>query len=761
MSRPRLSVVLTLGLVVAAAGTACAAELAQPEPGELGRHVNPFIGTGGVVYLSGFVSPAASVPLGMVRLGPDTQDAGGKRANNSSGYYYGDPRIHGFSHTRLSGTGAVDGGHFLVVPANGSLKMKSRRSGLNAALDHEQEKAFPGYYAIGLPKQKINVELTATRRVGVHRYAFAGDDPHVRIHVTNALGKGRAAEGEVRVLPDTQEVEGTARTFGSFSGRYGGLKAYFVARFSRPVASFATWSGDELTSGRSEATGNDVGVDLAFAPEDKPVEVRLGMSYVSIENARENLDAEAAGKSFEEIVEAAKKEWEEVLSRVRVEGGTESERTIFYTAMYHSFIMPTSFNDVDGDYLGFDKQIHKAEGFTYYTDMSLWDTFRTTHPLYTIIAPDEQRDMVVSLVEMAKQGGYLPRWPSGGGYTNSMLGTPADCVIAETYLKGITDFDVETAYEAMRRTALAPTPQGAPFSGREGVDSYLKLGYCAADQMEEAVGRTLEFCWSDYAIAQLAAALGKKEDAALFDEHARFYKNLWNPETQYFHPRNADGSFTTAFDPLLLTYLDFSGQYTNDYVEGSALQWRWCVPHDPEGLVELFGSREHFVEELEKFFANSVPAVGKNPNAYYWHGNQPDLHAAYLFNAAGRPDLTQKWVRWILAKKYGDGPDGLDGNDDGGTLSAWYVLSSLGIYPVAGTDRYDLGSPLWPRAEVKIGDETLTVVADNAGPENVYVRRVTLNGQELSRTWIKHAEIAPGGELRFEMSAEPAAAAAQ
>ena len=435
-------------------------------------------------------------------------------------------------------------------------------------------------------------------------------------------------------------------------------------------------------------------------------------------------------------------------------GGTDKQQTIFYTALYHSLLMPTVFNDVNGDYLGFDGQVHRAAGFRFYTDMSLWDTFRTTHPLFTLIAPAEQRDMMVSLTEMAKQGGYLPRWPSGNGYTNSMFGTPADIVVAEAYLKGIRDFDVEAAYQAMRKTALGPT-RNSRFSGRAGIEDYLKFHYCPSDRMRQSVARTLEYCYADHAIARLAEALGHREDAALFDAHAQYYRNLWNPKTQYFQPRDSHGEFFADFRPELLTYLDLTGKYTSAYVEGSALQWRWAVPFDAPGLVSLFKSPAYFVEELEQFFAKSIPAVGALPNAYYWHGNQPDLYAAFLFNAAGRPDLTQKWVRWILETKYGDRENGLDGNDDGGCLSAWYVFASIGLFPTAGTDRYEIASPLWQRAEINVGSQRLSIVADNFARDHLYVQKVLLNGTPLNRRWLRHDEIARGGVLRFEMGPKP------
>ena len=499
-------------------------------------------------------------------------------------------------------------------------------------------------------------------------------------------------------------------------------------------------------------------MDLGFAAATQPqvVTLKLAISHVSIENARANLDAEAGAKDFDALLAEAQRTWEDKLSLIKLQGGTEQQKTIFYTALFRVFQMPTVFNDANGEYLGFDRKVHSAAGFQYFTDLSIWDTFRIVHPLYTLIAPKDQRDMVRSLVKMLEQGGWLPRWPSGHGYSNSMLGTPADVVIADTYLKGIRDFDVEQAYQAMRRTALAPTPPEAAFSGRQGVASYLQYGYCPAGLVERSVSRTLEFAWADDAIARLAEALGHSEDATRFREHARFYRNLWNPKTQYFQPRDAQGKFVEPFKPLLLTYLDRGDKFTKDYVEGSALQWRWAVPFDAAGLISLFKSRDYFVAELNRFFAQADPAMGTwSPGPYYWHGNEPDLPAAYLFNEAGRPDLTQKWSRWILDHKYGVGNDGLDGNDDAGTLSAWYVFSSLGLYPIAGSDKYQLGAPLFAKAEVKLKNHPLVIVAENHAPDHRYVQQVWLNDTRLDRTWLRHAEIESGGVLRFAMGAEP------
>ncbi len=732
----------------------------QPQPGERGQWMDPFLGTGGYPWMCGNNFPGAMSPFGMVRLGPETTSlVFGRRALNTSGYFYGDEQLLGFSHTRLNGTGATDGGHFLVLPSVESVSLKHRGSGPSETFSHRDERAFPGYYAVRLPNPGILAELTATRRVGVHRYTFeAGRTPHLILDVANALGGRRSTLAKVRVLPEGRELEGSVHTFGSFAGRYGGLTVHFVARCNRVFAGFSTWSDGRLVQNQAEAGGDTAGVQLRFAPSPLPqtLELQVAISHVDLASARGNLEAEMSGRDFDAALALAQAAWEERLGSIRLEGGTEAQRRIFHTALGRVFQMPTLFSDADGRYVGLDHRVHRAEGFHYYTDLSLWDTFRTVHPLLCLIAPDEQRDICRSLVRMSQDGGWLPRWPSGHGYANSMFGTPADIVIADSWLRGVRDFDVERAYQAMLRTALAPTPPGAAFSGRAGIDDYLQYGYCPTDRVDRSVARTLEYAWADHSIALLAESLGHADDAQRFRDRGQSYRKLWNPETQHFQPRDTAGRFPVPFKPLLLTYLDREGKLTRDYVEGSARQWRWCAPHDAPGLISLFPSAEAFVSELDDFFRQSDRSLGDwTPGSHYWHGNQPDLHAAYLFNDAGRPDLTQKWVRWILENKYGTGYAGLDGNDDGGTLSAWYVLSALGLYPVAGSDRYQLGSPLFARAEVRLKDQPLVILAENQAPGNVYVRSVSLRGVPLDRRWIKHSEIVSGGVLKFEMAAEP------
>lgn len=734
------------------------------EPAKYGKLVNNFIGTGGFpAWVCGMNFPGATVPFGMVRLSPETISPfpdnnlliPQKKALNTSGYYYGDNQMLGFSHTRLAGTGATDGGHFLFTPTTSLMSGIDYQKDYYHHFSHADETAFPGYYSVRFQEGNIFSELTATKRTGLHRYTFEKKaNKSILIKLSNSTGDRRVKNANVTIYPDRNLIEGSVRTFGTFAGRYKGQKIYFIAKFDQNFSSFGIWDGAKFTKNSKIAKSDNLIVNLNF--NEPLINVKVGISYVSIENAKLNLEIEVANQSFDEIVEKAKQSWENKLSLIKINGGSKEELQIFYSALYRSFQMPTLYNDVNGNYIGFDNQIHRASGFNYYTDLSLWDTFRTIHPLFNLIAKDEQRDMMASLVQMAKQGGSLPRWPSGNGYTGSMLGSPADMTITEAYLKGIRDFDVGFAYQTMKAVALGPTKKGSQASGRRGIEGYLKYGYCPDELGDKSVAKTLEYAWADYSISLLAKELGYEDDYVFFTKQSKNYKNVWNPKTQYFQSRRMDGSFVEKFNPLQLTYTDWDEEYTRGYVEGSALQWRWAVPFDPEGLISLFKSKEYFVKELNDFFELSKPQLATwIPDNYYWHGNEPDIHAVYLFNDAGRPDLTQKWVRWILKNKYEDDYVGIDGNDDAGTLSAWYIFSSLGIYPIAGTDIYQLGSPLFKSAEIDMGDDTLKIITDNYSKENIYVKEVFLNDKPLARRWIKHDEIANGGVLKFVMSKKP------
>ena len=717
-------------------------EMPAVSSGEYGQYVDPFIGTGGIPWTCAMLSPAATVPFGSVRLGPDTCFVGGAYLikMNTSGYYYEHGHIKGFSHSRLSGTGAEDYCNFRVTPAIGDNKPAVM------TYSHTKETASPGYYSVCLPSVGCLAELTADVHTGVHRYTFySSDDARLYIDVTSAAANKTSSDGYAKYNEKTGVITGGCVIDGQFSGRFDGLPAYFAAVADKPIKSCEI-----------KGSGTDCGIDINFGPlENESVELKIGISFVSEENAMLNLKEETDGLSFDEVRQNAAKEWEERLSSIKIDTDDEEIKTVFYTALYHSMIMPTDFTDVNGEYLGFDKKVGIAKGYTYRTDMSLWDSCRTTHPLYTLIAQDIQTDCLKSLVEMAEAGvGVIPRWPMGAGYTGSMQGDPANIVITESYLKGITDFDVEAAYEAMKNSS----DNAVEKDGRNYIELYNEYGYIPQDIApgDESVSRTLEYAWEDAALAALAKALGKTEEAKKYAEKSMYYKNVFNPETKYFQARNADGSFVWNFSPYITTFYDavMIKKFADCYCEGSARQWRWSAMHDIDGMIELFGSKKYFVSELDDFMKDaSISRAAVDPGGGYWGGNQHDIHTPYLFSNAGRPDLTQKWVRWTLKNRFSADINGLDGNDDGGTLSAWYVFSALGFYPLAGTENYWLGSPNINSAKVQLSNgKTLEIEAINQSDKNVYVKSVTLNGKELDGCYVTHSQLMNGGKLVFTMS---------
>jgi predicted alpha-1,2-mannosidase len=718
-------------------------KMPEVETKQYTQYVDPFIGTGGTPWTAGMLSPAATVPFGAVRLGPDTTFIGNSYLvkTNTSGYYYEHGHIKGFSHSRLSGTGAEDYQMFRITPAVGSKSVGA------IPYSHEYETAVPGYYGVYLKSIDCLAEMTADIHTGVHRYTFnSSDDARLFIDVTSTAGNYSATKGTVEV-DEKGIIKGSAILNGAFSRRQNGLPVYFVAIADKPIVSYDV-TGDE----------SNLGIDINFGNiKNQPVEIKVGISFVSTDNALENLIKETDKLTFDDVRDNAINNWEEALSVIDISTADEDIKTIFYTALYHSMIMPTNFTDVNGEYLGFDKKVHTADGYTYRTDMSLWDTARTTHSLYTLIAPDIQNDCLNSLVEMAKAGGALPRWPMGAGYSGSMIGDPANIVITESYLKGFTDFDVETAYEYMKKSSDSKTSK----AGRDYIDLYNEYGYVPNDltKGDKSVSRTIEYSWEDGAIATLAGALGYQEEADKYHQKSMYYKNVFNPRTQYFQARNSDGNFVNNFSPYITTFYDavMVEKFADCYCEGSARQWRWNALHDIDGMIGLFSSEEYFVSELEDFMEDaSISRAAIDPGHGFWIGNQHDIHTPYLFSNANRADLTQKWVRWTMDNRFSTDIDGLDGNDDGGTLSSWYVFSAMGFYPLTGTDKYWIGSPNVESATVRLGNERiLDIEVANQSKDNVYVSSVKLNGTELEGPYITHAQLMEGGKITFTMSNVP------
>ncbi len=719
-------------------------EMPEAETGTYTQYVDPYIGTGGMPWTCGMLSTAASVPFGLVRLGADTSFIGGAYVvkTNTSGYYYDHGHIEGFSHSRLSGTGAEDYEIFRVTPAIGNKKAGA------IPYSHNYETAVPGYYAVYLQALDCLAELTATEHAGVHRYTFGtSKDARLSLDVSSYAGNSRVEDSFAEYDAETGLITGGCELHAQFSGRYDGLPVYFAAKASKDIQNV-----------KIEGDATDLKVDINFGDiRNDAVELYVGISFVSTENALLNLETEVGDKTFDEVQADALEKWEDELSLIRITSPDNDIKTIFYTALYHSMIMPSDITDVNGEYLGFDKEVHVADGYTYRSDMSLWDTVRNTHALYTLIEEDIQKDCLNSLVEMAKAGGSLPRWPQGAGYTSSMFGDSANIMITESYLKGFTDFDVETAYEYMKLSSETKTRK----DGRDFIDEYNTYGYVPEDidHTKKSVSRTLEYAWEDAAIANLAAALGYEEDAAYYTEKSMNYKNTFNPDNKYFMARNSDGNFVTAFSPYVSSFIDeiLPVKLAKGFCEGSARQWRWSATHDIHGMIDLFGSEEYFVSELEAFMEDASPTMAFiDPGHGFWVGNQHDIHTPYLFSDAGRSDLTQKWVRWTLAERFSTTVEGLDGNDDGGTLSSWYVFSSMGFYPLAGTDRYWIGSPNVDSAEITLSNgNTLSVKAINQSAKNIYVKSVTLNGETITGNYLTHEQLTAGGELVFTMSATP------
>jgi len=718
--------------------------------------VDPRIGTAGPSKnINCF--PGAVLPWGMVAASPDTAPGTGSPtpANHAAGYLSEDDLIQGVSHTRLQGTSTPDLGSVLLMPAVGAVSSLIREDGYRSRYDRTSERAEPGYYAVTLERPGVRVELAASRRGAHHRYTFVtapvDGTGHVVLDLGHAMVNVPVLAAELRVQGDT--IEGFTLPSGRFSGpSRGGLRIFFSIRFDPAPSAVATWSGDAVDASTSRS-GARIGAVASFAANaGTQVQARVGISYVDVDGARRNREAELDARSFDATRQAASDAWERELHAVRFEGGTADQRTIMATALYHAFVVPSLVTDVDGRYHGYDDAIHTA-GFEYHTNFSMWDTYRTVHPLLSLVRRDQQRNLTRSLIQMARDGGYYPRWSMGHGYPNITAGSPADIVVAESFLRGVDGFDAGEALDLMLKEIDHPLPAGHPHSGREGLAHYLAHGYVPVGTQVPGVGarvvvRTLEYNIADAAIAALARALGRGADADRATQWAHSYTTLWDPDTAVFRGRRADGSWVAPFDAF-----NDSGDL---YYGANALQYSWMVPHDPLGLLALHGSAPAMVGRLTTFFEEAARAFAEGrPSRYYTHENEPDLHAMYLFLAAGRPDLTQRWVEWASRQFYSTARDGLPGNEDAGTLSAWYVLSALGLYPVTSTSVWLIGRPAFPRVSLTVASGTLVIDAPGAGPGRPYVHGVTFNGVPLDHPWIQHADLARGGVLHFDMGDTP------
>jgi predicted alpha-1,2-mannosidase len=626
-------------------------------------------------------------------------------------------------------------------------------------LDHGREWGQAGYYGVQMKSQFIQAELSATQHCGVHRYVRMSRKRDIRflIDATSSLFNGSAGDSsEIRFDPKELSFSGSTLLEGQFSSRYGGLRAYYFAKISRAPDTEMLWNGKSwLAKDVLTTKGNQIGLGMTFSKDVDSVELELCLSYVSDAGARENFEKEVAGKSFSQVRDETVAEWQTALARADIQSSDTALKRVYYTSLYHSMLMPTNFTDVSGAYLGFDKKIHEADGFVYRTDLSLWDTFRTTHPLFTLIAPEIQRDSLQSLLEMAKTLGELPRWPSGAGETGSMFGSPANFLFSESYAKGVMGLgaaEAKTALAWMVQSAKEALPGSQ--SGRD--PTCLTHGYCPSDKTSGSVSKTLEEAWADGATAVLAGALGETEIQSEFEFRAHQYRELWDPSARFFRPKDSTGNFV-SFSPNVTSYIGFLGHHANAYVEGGPWHWRFTAPHEPQDLIALFGGAEPFTRELESFLKGATQHRSSiYPGSKYWHGNEHDLHAIYLFNEAGHPELTQKWARWAMSTRYADSADGLDGNDDGGALSSWFVFSALGLYPQAGTDRYWIGSPMVDSAVLDLGSgHILKIDVRNQSSKNTYIQMAVINGKLLCSPVVRHSDLVDGN-LIFIMGSHAA-----
>jgi predicted alpha-1,2-mannosidase len=711
--------------------------LAAP-PKDKATLVNPFIGTGG----HGHTFPGASAPFGMVQLSPDTRVRGWDAC---SGYHYSDSTIIGFSHTHLSGTGAIDYGDILLMPTVGKLQVEPGEeahpeTGYRSRFRHETEKAWAGFYSVVLDDVGIAVELTTTKRAGFHKYIFPqAEEANIILDLLHGLGPDRVLESHLEFIGDN-EIAGLRRSQGWAEDQ----RVYFVTQFSKPFSGFGIVEDGQIMPGKKQSAGKNLKAFVKFSTNAREeILVKVGLSAVSVEGARKNLLAEILDWDFQRVQEQAQAEWNNALSKIEVEGGTPDQQIVFYTALYHAMLAPNLFMDVDGQYRGMDREAHTAKDFENYTVFSLWDTFRATHPLFTIIERERTVDFIKTFLAQYEQGGLLPVWELAGNETGTMIGYHAVPVIVDAYVKGIRDFDATQALQAMKRSAE---------QDHLGLKYYREYGYVPAEYEPESVSKTLEYAYDDWCIAQMAKALGADADAEMYGERAQFYKNVFHPVAGFMRGKR-NGIWMEPFSPNAVTF---------EYTEANAWQYSFFAPHDVQGLITLMGGNAAFINKLDELFSTSSALTGKNqPDisgllGQYAQGNEPSHHVAYLYNYAGAPWKTQEKVRAITAM-YANTPEGLPGNEDCGQMSAWYVFSAMGFYPVCpGQDIYVIGSPLFEKATINIDERTRFVVqVKNVSAGNHYIQSAIFNGKPYRKTYLQHADLMKGSELIFTMGPQP------
>ncbi len=719
-------------------------------------YVDPFIGTG----FHGHTFPGPVMPYGMVQLSPDTRLNGW---DASSGYHYGDSTIFGFSHTHLSGTGIGDMGDILILPFTGDYEQKPV-----ALFNKPGEQARVGYYAVNFDNYDVRAELTATQRVGFHRYQYGpGEKKHLLLDIGHILQRTWGHDNvynELEII-DQKHIRGVKHSSGwAFDHR-----VYFYAEFSSSFTVDEVIAETDPTGPDHTFKGDNVYAYLSFneLADNEPLLIKVSISPVDVEGARNNMLAELPGWDFKAVQQVAGDAWRKALSKIRVDSGDKGKFTQFYTALYHTMIAPMLSQDADGRYRGMDWEIHSASpGMTNYTVYSMWDTFRALHPLMTIIDEPRSASWVNNLLLKYTEGGFLPMWPLASNYTGTMVGYPAVANIADALAKEIPGIDKQLALEASVKSAsYEPWPETSADYPRKrrlmpAYNKYVNEGrHIPADEIEKSVSFGLEMAYYDWCIAQIAKYCENDSLAAYFQERSKNYKHYFDESTGFMRGKNSDGSWVAPFNPR------YSSHEASPYVEGNAWQWTWFVPHDIDGLIELFGGREQFVRKLDTLFTTSSLIEGEDASGditgligQYAHGNEPSHHIAYLYTLAGQPWKTQELIDRIFREFYSAGPDGIIGNEDCGQMSAWYILNAIGFYQVApGHPVYTIGRPLFDRVEIAIGEgKTFTVITKNNSEENRYVQEVYLDGERQHDLFVHHRDIMNGRTLEMVMDSTPA-----
>lgn len=732
--------------------------------------VDPFIGTREM----GHTFPGATVPFGMVQLSPETDtipySVDGRYNGNvyryCAGYQYADPTIVGFAHTHLSGTGHSDLGDFLIMPTTGKLQLnpgtaEHPESGYRSRFSHDHETASPGYYQVLLQDYGINAELTTSTHVGMHRYSFPKTDTgHVILDLNYNLYNydGKVIWASVRVENDTL-VTGYRITRGWARSRC----LYFAMTFSKAIKNYGMKSDEKLlykgfwrkfdeTRNFPQMEARNMVTYFDFDVSDgQPVEIKFALSAVSTQGALNNLKAEIPGWDFDRVKEQARVSWEKELAKIQVEASPDKLKA-FYTSLYHAFINPITYSDADGQYRGLDGNIYRADGFTNYTVFSLWDTYRALHPLFTIVQPERANDMVVSMLKHYEQSVHklLPVWSHFANENWCMIGYHAVPVIVDAYEKGIRHYDIEKAFEAVVNSST--------HKSYDGIGEYMQYGYVPFDKVNNSASLTLEYAYDDWTIAKFAQSLGKTDEASTYMKRALSYRNLFDPQVGFIRAKNADGSWKKDFNPLKTT--------GEGYIEGNAWNYSFYVPHDVAGYIGLMGGEKKFTARLDSLFEMHLPDEFFEESedidrvgiiGGYVQGNEPSHHVPYLYAWTGSPWKTAEKIHHIINTKYNPEPDGLCGNDDCGQMSAWYLFSSMGFYPVCpGTNEYVLGSPCVNQATIDVGNgKTFTMKANKLSEKNIYIQSVTLNGKAWDKTYITHEDLMNGGELVFNMGPKP------